>query len=154
MAWRAGAARSRINSSQFGSQGLLGYSDMESFEDMAVNLTGNSAETPVPGAFINVVSKSGGNTYHGQFYFDYQKDSFGTRNIDDDLIARGLTSSGGVDFRDLNRFQLFRDVSANLGGFIIRDKLWWYGGVRHTRLDRRTPSSSTTLRSRHPGIHS
>lgn len=128
-----------INSSQFGSQGLLGYSDMESFEDMAVNLTGNSAETPVPGPFINVVSKSGGNTYHGQFYVDYQKDAFGSRNIDDDLIRRGLTSSGGVDVRDLNRFQLFRDVAANLGGFVIKDKLWWYGGLRHTRLDRRYP---------------
>jgi hypothetical protein len=128
-----------INSSQFGSGGLLGYSDMESFDDMAVNLTGNSAETPVPGAFINVVSKSGGNTYHGQLYADLQKESFGTRNIEDDLIARGLTSSGGVDVRDLNRFQLFRDLSANLGGFIIRDKLWWYGGLRHTRLDRRYP---------------
>ncbi len=128
-----------INSSQFGSGGLLGYSDLESFEDMAVNLTGNSAETPVPGAFINVVSKSGGNTYRGQVYFDYQKDSFGTTNIDDELIARGLTSSGDVDVHDLNRFQLFRDVAANLGGFIIRDKLWWYGGLRHTRLDRRYP---------------
>lgn len=32
-----------INSSQFSSGGLLGYSDMESFEDVAVNLTGNSA---------------------------------------------------------------------------------------------------------------
>ena len=128
-----------INSSQFSSGGLLGYSDMESFEDMAVNLTGNSAETPVPGAFVNVVSKSGGNTYHGQGYIDYQKDSFGTTNIDDELIARGLTSSGGVDVHDLNRFDLFRDMSANLGGFIIKDKLWWYGGLRHTRLDRRYP---------------
>lgn len=128
-----------INSSQFSSGGLLGYSDMESFDDMAVNLTGNSAETPVPGAFINVVAKSGGNAYHGQYYVDYQKDRFGSRNIDDDLVQRGLTSSGGVDVRDLNRFQLFRDFSANLGGFVIKDKLWWYGGVRHTRLDRRYP---------------
>ena len=38
-----------INSSQFGSGGLLSYSDMEAFDDMAINTTGNSAETPVPG---------------------------------------------------------------------------------------------------------
>ena len=37
------------------------------------------------------------------------------RNIDDDLIARGLTSSGDVDVHDLNRFDLFRDFSANRG---------------------------------------
>ena len=128
-----------INSSQFGSGGLLGYSDMEAFDDMAVNLTGNSAETPVPGAFMNVVSKSGGNAYHGSYYIDYQKDQFGTTNIDDELIARGLTSSGDVDVHDLNRFELFRDMSANLGGFIIKDKLWWFGGLRHTKLDRRYP---------------
>lgn len=128
-----------INSSQFGSGGLLGYSDMEAFDDMAVNTTGNSAETPVSGTFVNVVSKSGGNTYHGSAYADYQQDGFGATNIDDRLIARGLTSSGDVDVHDLNKFQMFRDLSANAGGYIVKDKLWWFGAVRHTRLDRRYP---------------
>ena len=128
-----------INSSQFGSGGLLGYSDMEAFDDMAVNTTGNSAETPVSGAFINVVSKSGGNAYHGSTYVDYQREEFGATNIDDDLIARGLTSSGDVDVHDLNKFEMFRDLSANAGGYIIKDKLWWFGAVRHTQLDRRYP---------------
>lgn len=128
-----------INSSQFGSGGLLGYSDMEAFDDMAINTTGNSAETPVPGAFINVVSKAGGNAYHGSAYIDYQQDEFGATNIDDDLIARGLTSSGDVDVHDLNKFELFRDVSANGGGYIIKDKLWWFGAARHTQLNRRYP---------------
>ena len=128
-----------INSSQFGSGGLLGYSDMEAFDDMAINTTGNSAETPVPGAFINVVSKAGGNAYHGSAYIDYQQDEFGATNIDDDLIARGLTSSGDVDVHDLNKFELFRDVAANGGGYIIKDRLWWFGAVRHTQLNRRYP---------------
>jgi hypothetical protein len=56
---------------------------------MAINVLGNTAETNVPGAYINVVSKSGGNAYHGQYYLDYQSDSLSTRNIDDALIARG-----------------------------------------------------------------
>jgi hypothetical protein len=128
-----------INSSQFGSGGLLGYSDMESYEDMAVNVVGNGAATNVAGAYVNVVSKSGGNTYHGQYYIDYQKDSFGTHNIDDALIARGLVGTGVVGVRDLNTFKLFRDISANLGGFIKKDKLWWFGAVRHTRLSRAYP---------------
>ena len=128
-----------INSSQFGSGGLLGYSDMEAFDDMAVNTTGNSAETPVSGTFVNVVSKSGGNTYRGSAYADYQQDGFGTTNIDDDLIARGLTSRGDVDVHDLNKFKMFRDLSANAGGYIVKDKLWWFGAVRHSRLDRRYP---------------
>ena len=49
-----------INTSQFGSGGLIGYGDMESYDDMAINVLGNTAETNVPGAYINVVSKSGG----------------------------------------------------------------------------------------------
>ena len=112
---------------------------MEAFDDMAVNTTGNSAETPVSGTFVNVVSKSGGNSYHGSAYVDYQRKEFGTTNIDDNLIARGLTSSGDVDVHDLNKFDLFRDVSANGGGFIIKDKLWWFGAVRHTQLNRTYP---------------
>ena len=143
-----------INSSQFGSGGLLGYSDMEAFDDMAVNTTGNSAETPVSGAFVNVVSKSGGNTYHGSAYIDYQQEGFGTTNIDDELIARGLTSSGDVDVHDLNKFQLFRDLSANVGGFIVKDKLWWFGAVRHTQLDRALPGADRRHRDHDdPGLY-
>jgi hypothetical protein len=128
-----------INSSQFGSGGLVGYSDMESFDDMAVNVVGNSAETNVPGAYVNVVSKSGGNTYHGQYYVDYQSDKFGAHNIDDALIARGLVGSNVVAVRDLDTFKTFRDASANLGGFILKDKLWWFGAVRNTLQSRAYP---------------
>src|SRR5438093_3434497 len=128
-----------INSSQFGSGGLLGYSDMESYDDMAVNVVGNSAATNVAGAYVNVVSKSGGNTYHGQYYVDYQKDSFGTHNIDDALIDRGLVGTVVREVRDLNTFKTFRDISANLGGFVKKDKLWWFGAFRHTQLSRAYP---------------
>lgn len=128
-----------INSSQFGSGGLLGYSDMESYDDMAVNVVGNSASTNVPGAYVNVVSKSGGNTYHGQYYIDYQSEKFGTHNIDDALIARGLVGTGIVGVRDLNTFKTFRDISANLGGYVKKDKLWWFGAFRHTLLERAYP---------------
>jgi hypothetical protein len=128
-----------INTSQFGSGGLIGYGDMESYDDMAINVLGNTAETNVPGAYINVVSKSGGNAYHGQYYLDYQSDKLSTRNIDDGLIARGLQGSSVVGVNDLNIVALFRDLSANLGGFVKKDTLWWFGSARWTRFSKAYP---------------
>jgi hypothetical protein len=128
-----------INTSQFGSGGLVGYGDMESYDDMAVNVLGNTAETNVPGAFINVVSKSGGNAFHGQYYLDYQSASLSTRNIDSALINRGLQGSTAVPVTDLNIVSLFRDLSANLGGFVVKDKIWFFGSARWTRFSKAYP---------------
>jgi hypothetical protein len=115
------------------------YPDFNSFSEIAIKASGNSASMPVPGTLGQFVSKSGGNQYHGSVYSDYQSDAMQTKNIDPGQIAAGVSSGGGFDPTDLNRVDMFRDFSADLGGYVKKDKLWWYGAYRNTKTGQRYP---------------
>jgi hypothetical protein len=109
------------------------YADMNSFEEVAVTAVGQTASSPVAGTFTRLISKSGSNTYRGTVYLDYQNKNLQAHNIDQDQIDAGLASSNpDFDVQDLNRTDYLRDMSADVGGFILRDKLWWYGAYRRT----------------------
>lgn len=114
-----------------GASSDMNYSNFNSFEDFAVNAIGNDASMPKPGNLSSVVSKSGGNVYHGMVYQDYENDKMESRNIDDAQIALGVRGGGKVATRDINRLVAFHDFHADLGGFIKKDKLWWYGAYRY-----------------------
>jgi hypothetical protein len=113
------------------------YSDFGSFAEIAVKATGNSAAMSVPGTLGQYVSKSGGNAYHGNVYADYQSDRLEAKNIDELQIAAGVAGGPGLDVRDVNRMARFRDFNADLGGFIKKDRLWWYGAYRYTSTGQR-----------------
>ncbi|MFN8062826.1 MAG: TonB-dependent receptor [Vicinamibacterales bacterium] len=116
------------------------YTDYGSFAEVAVNSVGNTAEMPNPGVLSQFISKSGGNTYHGNLYLDYENDSMEAHNISDAQIARGVRGSNVLDVRDTNRLSTFTDFNVDLGGFLVKDKLWWYGAYRRTVTDQRYPT--------------
>lgn len=118
----------------------IGYSDSDSFEDMTLNVIGNTAAMPQPGTLTVVISKSGGNTYRGRFYADYQSDAMEATNIDSRHLALGVAGTAAVKTEDLNRVKEFRDLSTDLGGFVIKDRLWWYGAFRRQQLEQGTPT--------------
>src|SRR5439155_42265 len=115
------------------------YPDMASFEEVSVQAVGNSAEMPSPGAYSRFVSKSGGNEYHGGLYAEYQNASLQAHNISADQLARGVEGGPGLAANETNRIKLFRDFQADVGGYLKKDKLWWYGGYRYTKIDLRFP---------------
>jgi hypothetical protein len=81
-----------------------------------------------PGATVNVVTQSGSNAFHGDL-FEYLRNG--------DLDARNFFSTIGPDTLKRNQF------GATLGGRIIRDKLFFFGGWESTR-NRSNPPQSTT----------
>jgi hypothetical protein len=116
------------------------YYDYGSFDEVAVNTAGHSAEMPWPGVQSNFISKSGGNEFRGSFYADYENESIQSRNTDADQEARGLTGAGGLEPSDLNRLTKYHDVNVGAGGFLKRDKLWWYGSFRDQYVAARLPN--------------
>ena len=120
-----------ISNSATGGVGFSFYGDYGSFEEVSISTAGHSAETGSPGLFSNLVSKSGGNTYHGTFYQDYQSDKTQGHNIDADQIGKGLTGGGNLGPAEVNRSAGWRDTNGDLGGYIVPDKLWWYGSYRY-----------------------
>ncbi|MPZ17321.1 MAG: hypothetical protein GEV06_05335 [Luteitalea sp.] len=116
------------------------YYDYGSFEEVSVGTGSHSAEMGWPGVASAFVSKSGGNAYHGRVYVDYQTEGVQATNIDDSQIARGIQGGGGLDAQDTNRLNRYYDVNADVGGYIQKDKLWWYSSVRNQQIDVRYPN--------------
>ena len=71
------------------------------------------------GAVFNVVTKSGSNTFHGGANYFYSADW---------LTGKNATLDGWTYHR-----ARYRDFSANYGGPIKKDKLWFFGGVQIRR---------------------
>jgi outer membrane receptor protein involved in Fe transport len=129
-----------VNEGAGGGGSDMYYTDYGAFAEIAINAVGNGAEMPNPGVLSQLIAKSGGNQYHGNVYFDYQNESMEATNIDDAQIAAGVIGSDVVDPRDTNRLEMFRDFNADLGGFIRKDRLWWYGAIRRTDTGQRYPT--------------
>src|SRR5437588_46759 len=77
-----------------------------------VKTYGNGAEVKEAGALINMVTKSGGNDFHGRYTEAYMRQT--GSNLTSDLTARGLTVGSALKY--------YNDVSGDLGGRIVRDK--------------------------------
>src|SRR4029077_8689069 len=100
-------------------------SNMTAYEEVDVKTFGNSADVDQNGTAIQLVIKSGGNQFHGRYNEIVQHKRFQANNIDDALRAQGVTTGDTVEW--------FNDFGGDLGGRIIRDKLWFYGNVRDFR---------------------
>jgi hypothetical protein len=96
-----------------------------------VKTYGNSAEVKEAGALINIITKSGGNDFHGRYSESYMRQP--TSNLTSDLAARGLTVGTSL--------QYYNDAFGDLGGRIVRDKVWFFGSMR----DRRNKTSRPGL---------
>jgi hypothetical protein len=67
------------------------------------------------GAIINVITKSGGNDYHGDAFGYYDNDSLQT-------AARNVVSSTGTVAGFTKK-----DYGLDLGGFLLKDRIWFFG---------------------------
>jgi hypothetical protein len=95
------------------------YFNDSTLEEVQIRSSGNDAEVSVPGISMVAIMKSGGNTFHGTYQASTESPKFQADNLDDALRAQGLTATSPL--------KNFYDVSADLGGRIIRDRLWFYG---------------------------
>jgi len=96
------------------------YFNYFGFEEVQFKTSGTDAEVGVPGIHMVAVLKSGGNDFHGKYEGSYQGPKLQSDNLTDSLRAQGLS--------DTEPLRYHYDVAADLGGRIVRDKLWFYGG--------------------------
>jgi len=101
------------------------YLDYSTLEEATIQVMGHSAATPTRGLAINGVIKSGGNAFHGQMYYARTSDNLQSDNITPELLRQGISAGDRLRLRD--------DWSGELGGRLIRDKLWFFGSSRQRR---------------------
>jgi hypothetical protein len=107
--------------------GTGGYFDFGAIEEMIVRPGGNDAEIPTSGMAFQLITKSGGNDFHGDGVAAWQGERLQSNNIDDELRAKGVT--GG------NPMLHFYDLNGSLGGRIVRDRLWFFGSGRRKEYE-------------------
>ena len=95
------------------------YFNDNSLQEVQIKSSGNDAEVSVPGISMVAVMKSGGNAFHGAYAASAESPKFQGDNLNDSLRAQGLKATSPL--------KQFYDVSADLGGRIVRDKVWFYG---------------------------
>jgi hypothetical protein len=120
--------------------GLFGFGftlDYGSFEEVSVLTAGHGAEWPTTGIHTEIVTKSGGNQYRGTLFAGYENRAWQSFNVDDDQVGRVAPSGGGLSAREANRLWAYHDVGADAGGYILRDRLWWYSSVRRQEMSSR-----------------
>ena len=116
-----------------GTGGNGNYVDMYAYDEVAVNTVGNNAEMGPPGVMMVFVVKSGGNAYHGTAGLNFTDGSWQSTNISDEQIARGVVGSASLPAKETNRLYRYRDDYVQLGGYIQKDKLWWFGAFRDSQ---------------------
>ncbi len=80
------------------------------------------------GGVVNVITKSGGNEFHGDVFGYYDNDSL--QSNAQPVVSTGGTTAGFTK----------EDYGLDLGGFLVRDKLWFFGAY-----DRVDNTDKTTL---------
>jgi hypothetical protein len=91
--------------------------------EMQVTVSGGLGESETGGPVMNLIPKSGGNTFAGSAFWSGAGDWSRSENINDELRSFGITRGPALK----NSW----DVSGSLGGPIKRDRLWFYGTVRN-----------------------
>jgi hypothetical protein len=110
--------------------------DYGALSEVTVFTAAHGPEWSAPGVHMHLIGKSGSNTYRGTIYADYENRRWQAFNIDADQIARGA-SGGTVPAREANRVWSYYDAGADAGGFVVRDRLWWYASGRDQDLSVR-----------------
>src|SRR5215468_401994 len=99
------------------------YDNENQTQEMAVQVTGGSAENQLSGVLVNRIPRTGGNAFSGDGLFLFANDKLQGSNLDSSLVSRGLTS-GAKLYRDY-------DINYSAGGPIIKDRLWFFASGRN-----------------------
>ena len=107
------------------------YFDFDSFEEMQVTTGGSDTTLATPGVTLNIVTKRGTNEWRGSArYFiadqDWQSD------LSTDGIQLGPNQAA---FNQGNRIVSVEDMGAELGGPIVKDRLWIWGSYGVQEID-------------------
>ena len=119
------------------------YFDFGAFQEITVTTGGNDLNVQSGGLGINLVTKRGTNKFHGSARGYLAHDDMSSGNVPDQLINDPRLK--GSD--KANHINQISDYGFDLGGPVVKDKLWFYGtyGKQDIRLTTLTQTADKTL---------
>jgi len=126
--------------------------NVDVYEEMEVGIGALPAEVgQTDSAYINIVTKSGGNRFSGQVTGYYTGDS----------LAENLISMEDIEALNLDepeKFTDYKDFSVNFGGPLIKDKIWFFMNGRRLVWGQKNPRVPETrlapIAEANPGMFS
>lgn len=117
------------------------YYDFDMFEEMQIQSAANDVSSVTGGVNINFVTRRGGDKFSGGGRFYYTSKDLQSENASEELKKRGLTG---------NRVNNIKDYGFNIGGPLMKSKLWFWGsvGIQDIKLENITGApDNTTLKT-------
>jgi hypothetical protein len=119
------------------------YYDFGAFEEITVTTGGAELTMQTGGKGINLVTKRGTNKFHGGARYVLAHHRLSSSNLPDEMTQDPrLKGSGQAD-----HIEQISEYGFDLGGPIVKDKLWFYGtfGKQDIRLRRLNQTPDKTL---------
>ena len=106
------------------------YYDFDSFQEMAITTGGADAQNATGGVQLNMILRKGSNKASGNARIYFENDSLQAVNISPELAAAlGNTTGKG------NRTDKYEDYGFDLGGPLLKDRLWAWGTIARTDIN-------------------
>ncbi len=121
------------------------YYDFDSFEEMQVSTGGSDSTLSTPGVALNMVTKRGTNEWRGSARYlkaddDWQSDS----GLDDGDLGQAFGPTPAQPrFAQGNAIVSVEDYGAEIGGPIVKDRLWIWGSYGKNEVDLLTIANVT-----------
>jgi hypothetical protein len=111
-----------------GTGGSQFYYDIDSFDEMQIEMNSHGADVQTPGVILNMVPRSGTNLFRGTGSVYYGDDRIQSDNVDADLRARGVDRASNL--------KSYFDGGLDVGGPILSDRIWFWGAFRYQEIER------------------
>ena len=105
--------------------------DVGNAQEVTSTSTGGLGESAVGGPSINILPRTGGNTYRGSLFVANVSEWMVGDNLSQDLIDRGLPRSGDIE-------NLW-DYNLGFGGPFVQNRLWFFTNLRDQGAYRSIP---------------
>lgn len=126
------------------------YYDFDSFEEMQVTTGGSDSSVSTGGVVLNMVTKRGTNEWKGtarylltdneyQSDLDFDQSELGQVGLHRSGIPPGFgvpaTQTRQASFKQGNQIVSVKDYGAEIGGPIVKDRLWVWGAYGQQKVD-------------------
>jgi hypothetical protein len=105
--------------------------DTVNVDEIAFTVAGGMGETDVGGPVLNIVPRSGGNTFQGQAFTNFSTDGMRGDNLTPALMA----PTPGPNLRETPGIIKAYDANVSYGGPIVRDRVWFFGSYRRLNTE-------------------
>ena len=116
--------------------GATTYYDFDAFEEVQITSGGADASIGKSGVVVNIVTKRGGNKWEANVSGYYTSDDLQSDNTPDEILANPTVNPvTGVPITRSNRIDQVYEYGFDLGGPIVKDKLFAWGSYRKNQVD-------------------